>query len=163
MRKLVDILMLGGLAMLLMAACSRDKKPEAYQGSMLEDLPFVYKMTVQQGNIITEEMVDRLELGMNKRQVQFILGTPLLTDFFRTDRWDYTYTIQRGHEPMEIRYLTLFFQDDALARIDGDIRPNPARAQSREPEQMVVSVPDHEERKGLVTRSLEAIGLERKD
>ena len=64
---------------------------------------------------------------------------------------------------MEIRYLTLFFQDDALARIDGDIRPNPARAQSREPEQMVVSVPDHEERKGLVTRSLEAIGLERKD
>jgi outer membrane protein assembly factor BamE len=88
----------------------------------------------------------------------------LLTDFFQTDRWDYTYTIQRGHDPMEIRYLTLYFQDDdSLARIEGDIRPNPARAESREPQEMVVSVPDYQERKGLITRSLEAIGLEPKE
>lgn len=100
---------------------------------------------------------------MNKRQVQFLLGTPVLTDFFQTDRWDYTYTIQRGHDPMEIRYLTLHFQEDSLARIEGDIRPNPARAQARAPEEMVVSVPDYQERKGLIKRSLEAVGLKPND
>ena len=163
MRNLVYISILGGLVALATTGCSRDKKPEEYRGSVLEDLPFVYKMTVQQGNIITEEMVDRLELGMNKRQVQFLLGTPLLTDFFQTNRWDYTYTIQRGHDPMEIRYLTLYFQDENLARIEGDIRPNPARAEARAPQEMVVTVPDYQERKGLVKRSLETIGLEPKD
>jgi outer membrane protein assembly factor BamE len=163
MRKLLPISILGCLVALGVAGCSRDKKPEEYRGSVLEDLPFVYKMTVQQGNIITEEMVDRLEPGMTKRQVQFLLGTPVLTDFFRTDRWDYTYTIQRGHQPMEIRYLTLFFQDDSLVRITGDIQPNPARARERVPEEMVVAVPDYQERKGLITRSLQAIGLEPKD
>jgi outer membrane protein assembly factor BamE len=161
MRKLLHVLILAWLTALATTGCSRDTKPDEYRGSVLEDLPFVYRMTVQQGNIVTEEMVDRLELGMNKRQVQFVLGTPLLTDFFRTDRWDYTYTIQRGHQPMEIRYLTLHFSDDELTRIEGDIRPDPTRA--REPEQVVVSVPDHEEKKGFIRRSLDAIGLERKD
>jgi outer membrane protein assembly factor BamE len=120
-------------------------------------------MTVQQGNIITEEMVDRLELGMTKRQVQFLLGTPLLTDFFQTDRWDYTYTIQRGHDPMEIRYLTLYFQDDSLVRASMGTSARIRRAPASEPEEMVVSVPDYQERKGLITRSLEAIGLEPKE
>lgn len=163
MRNPLYIPILGCLVVLMGVGCSRDKKPDEYRGSVLEDLPFVYRMTVQQGNIITEEMVDRLELGMNKRQVQFLLGTPVLTDFFQTDRWDYTYTIQRGHDPMEIRYLTLHFQEDSLVRIDGDIQPNPARAQARVPEEMVVSVPDYQERKGLIKRSLEAVGLEPKD
>jgi outer membrane protein assembly factor BamE len=130
---------------------------------MLEELPFVYKMTVQQGNIITEEMVDQLELGMTKRQAQFILGTPLLTDFFQTDRWDYTYTIQRGHGPLEIRYLTLFFADDTLVRVEGDIQPDPARAMARPEEETVVTVPDREERTGLLTRALNAVGLNRAD
>ncbi|MCG6896876.1 MAG: outer membrane protein assembly factor BamE [Thiocapsa sp.] len=163
MPTLLQVLLLGWLVVSGTAGCSWGKKPDQYRGSVLEQLPFVYKMTVQQGNIITEEMVDGLELGMTKRQVQFLLGTPVLTDFFRTDRWDYTYTIQRGHQPMEIRYLTLHFSEDSLARIEGDIRPDPARTQGREPAEMVVSVPDHEERKGFIKRSLEAVGLERKD
>ncbi|WP_246221592.1 outer membrane protein assembly factor BamE [Marichromatium bheemlicum] len=127
---------------------------------MLENLPFVYKMTVQQGNIITEEMVDQLQPGMTRRQVQYLLGTPLLTDFFHSNRWDYTYTIKRGHQPMEVRYLTLFFEEDSLVRIEGDIKPDPVRAQSREPREILVKVPDHEGRKGLVERGLEAVGLE---
>jgi outer membrane protein assembly factor BamE len=163
MRKPIFIPLLCCLVVLVAAGCSKEKKPEEYRGSVLEDLPFVYKMTVQQGNIITEEMVDQLELGMSKRQVQFLLGTPLLTDFFQTDRWDYTYTIQRGHDPMEIRYLTVHFQDDSLTRVDGDIRPNPARAEARVPEETLVSVPDYQDRKGLVGRSLDAIGLSKDD
>jgi outer membrane protein assembly factor BamE len=120
-------------------------------------------MTVQQGNIITEEMVDQLQLGMTKSQVRYLLGTPLLTDFFHTDRWDYTYTIRRGHQDMEVKTLTLHFQDEALARIEGDLRPDPNRAAARQPTEIVVSVPDYKERKGLIRRGLEIIGVETAD
>ncbi len=148
---------------LALNGCGGEEKPDEYQTSMLEDLPFVYKMTVQQGNIITEEMVDGLQPGMTKRQVRYLLGTPLLTDFFHADRWDYVYTIRRGHEDMQSKKLTLYFQDDALTRIEGTMRPDPTRAASREPAEIVVDVPDYKERKGLIRRSLEVIGAEPKD
>ncbi len=151
------------LAVLALGACGGEEKPDEYQSSMLEDLPFVYKMTVQQGNILTEEMVDGLQLGMTKRQVRYLLGTPLLTDFFHADRWDYVYTIRRGHEDMQSKKLTLYFQDDALARIEGTMRPNPSRAAGREPAEILVDVPDYTQRKGLIRRSLEAIGVEPTD
>jgi outer membrane protein assembly factor BamE len=146
-----------------LAACSGETKPDEYQRSALEDLPFVYKMTVQQGNIITEEMLDQLRPGMTKTQVRYLLGTPVLTDFFNIDRWDYTYTIRRGHQDMEVKTLTLFFQDDALVRTEGDLRPNPDRAAAREPEEIVVTVPDYKKRKGLFRRGLEVIGLDPAD
>lgn len=160
MRKLLTCLVptLVAIAAVALAGCAGEEKTDDYQTSMLEDLPFVYKMTVQQGNIVTEEMVDQLQPGMTKRQVQYLLGTPLLTDFFNTDRWDYVYTMRRGHRSMERRRLTVFFQDDALVRIDGDLKPNPARAAARQPQEIVVEVPDYEKRKGLLGRGLEAIG-----
>jgi outer membrane protein assembly factor BamE len=165
MRKLLTRFapLLFALAALWLAGCGGEEKPDEYQTSMLEDLPFVYKMTVQQGNILTEEMVDGLEPGMTKRQVRYLLGTPLLTDFFHTDRWDYVYTIRRGHQDMQEKKLTLYFQDDALVRIEGTMRPDPARAAKREPTEIVVDVPDYKERKGLIRRSLEVIGIERAD
>ncbi|MFZ0790586.1 MAG: outer membrane protein assembly factor BamE [Chromatiaceae bacterium] len=151
------------LTVLVLGGCGGEEKPDEYQTSMLEDLPFVYKMTVQQGNILTEEMVDGLQLGMTRNQVRYLLGTPLLTDFFHTDRWDYVYTIRRGHEDMQSKKLTLYFQDDALTRIDGTMRPDPTRAAGREPTEILVDVPDYKERKGLIRRSLEVIGVEPKD
>lgn len=147
----------------ILVGCAGEEMPDEYQRSSLERLPFVYKMTVQQGNIVTEEMVDQLQPGMTKRQVRYLLGTPLLTDFFNTDRWDYTYTIRRGHQEMEIKTLTLHFEDDSLVRIEGDLRPDPNRAAAREPKEIVVSVPDYKERKGLIRRGLEVIGLEPAD
>lgn len=163
MRKSFSLTMILCLAVFTASGCAREKQPDVSPVSMLEDLPFVYRMTVQQGNILTEEMVDALKLGMTRRQVVFVLGTPLLTDFFHADRWDYVYTIQRAHQPMEQRVLTLHFQDDALVRMDGDIRPNPQRDEARERQEIVVSVPDYQERKGLVTRGLQAMGFEPKD
>ena len=156
----------GALALLVaasVAGCSGEEKPDEYQTSVLEDLPFVYKMTVQQGNILTEEMVDQLQPGMTRRQVQYVLGTPPLTNFFHTDRWDYLYTIRRGHQDMEQKKLTLFFEEDALVRIEGTLRPDPARAAAREPADIIVEVPDHEGRKGIFRRGLEAVGLEPRD
>jgi outer membrane protein assembly factor BamE len=155
------------LALLAVAAspgCAREKKDDEYRSSVLSDLPFVYKMTVQQGNIITEEMVDQLQLGMNKSQVRYLLGTPLLADMFHTDRWDYTYTIQRGHQPMRTERLTLFFADDALTRINGPMQPNPDRLLAAEDErEVVISVPDWRNNEGLINRALNSIGLESKE
>ena len=140
--------------------CSGSEKKSEYRSSALEKLPFVYKMTVQQGNIITEETVDRLEPGMSKSQVRFLLGTPMLQDMFHTDRWDYTYTIRRGHKDMQKTRLTLFFQDDALVRVDGDLRPNQQRAATREPEEMIVSVPDWQDDRGFIAKTFDKIGVE---
>lgn len=161
MRKLLDCLIptLVAVAAANLVGCAGEDKPDEYQTSRLEDLPFVYRMTVQQGNILTDDMVDQLQPGMTKRQVQYLLGTPLLTDFFNTDRWDYVYTIQRGHSSMERRKLTVFFQEDALVRIEGDMKPNAERAATRERQEIVVSVPDYEKRKGFIGRSLEAVGV----
>lgn len=157
MQKVLICLMLGAT---LVAGCAGREKAPQYRDSRLSDLPFVYRMTVQQGNIVTEEMIDRLELGMTKNQVLYLLGTPVLTDIFHTDRWDYTYTIRRGHQDMETKRLTLFFEGDALARISGDIRPDPQRAATREPSEMIVSVPDWEDNRGFFSRTLSRVGLE---
>ncbi len=131
---------------------------------MLSNLPFVYKMTVQQGNIVTERMVNQIQLGMNREQVRFVLGTPLLTDMFHIDRWDYLYTIRRGHAPMETKRLTLWFEDDQLVSIDGFTRPNPAEALAAfEEETVIVEVPDWQDDRGIISRALNAVGVETAD
>jgi outer membrane protein assembly factor BamE len=145
---------------LVLTGCAGEEKADDYQESPLEDLPFVYKMTVQQGNIITEEMVDNLQPGMSKRQVRYLLGTPPLNDFFHENRWDYTYTVQRGHKEMQIKRLTLYFQDDALVRVEGDMRPDAGRAATRAPREIVVEVPDYQGKKGIFRRTLEKVGLD---
>ncbi len=162
MRKLL-IPVATGLA-LLASGCANKEKSDEYRGSMLNNLPFVYQMTVQQGNIVTEEMVSQLEPGLTKTQVQFLLGTPLLADMFHIDRWDYIYTIRRGHQPMEAKRLTLWFQDDALVKIEGNPKPDMSRPQAIEEErEIVVKVPDWQDNRGLINRTLNTIGLETAD
>jgi outer membrane protein assembly factor BamE len=157
MQKVLICLTLGAT---LAAGCAGREQAPQYRDSRLSHLPFVYRMTVQQGNIVTEEMVDRLQPGMTKNQVLYLLGTPVLADIFHTDRWDYTYTIRRGHQEMETKRLTLFFEGDELARVTGDLRPDPQRAAEREPSEMIVSVPDWEDNRGLFSRTLSRVGLE---
>ena len=115
---------------------------------------------MQQGNIVTEEMVDRLEPGMSKSQVRFLLGTPMLTDLFHTDRWDYTYTIRRGHDETQFTRLTLRFQDDELVQVEGDLRPDPNRAARREPGDLLVSVPDWNDDRGFFAKTASKLGIE---
>lgn len=92
-------------------------------GCSLEWLPFVYKLDIHQGNVASQEMVDQLRPGMTKRQVAFIMGTPLLADPFHDDRWDYLYSNQPGGEPRVQRSVTLVFKEDELAGLQGDFRP----------------------------------------
>ena len=147
-------------ATLTVAGCSTPEKESVYKSSALEKLPFVYKMTIQQGNIVTEEMVDRLEPGMSKSQVRFLLGTPMLADLFHADRWDYTYTIRRGHDEMQLTRLTLLFQEDALVRVEGDLRPDPSRAAQREPGDLLVAVPDWEDNRGFIAKTASKLGMD---
>jgi outer membrane protein assembly factor BamE len=81
-----------------------------------------YRIDIQQGNYVSQEMVSKLKRGMSKEQVRFILGTPLVTDIFHADRWDYVYSLERPGEPRVQRRLAVFFQDDRLARLDGDVQ-----------------------------------------
>lgn len=85
----------------------------------------VYVPDVQQGNVITQEMVNQLKVGMNRRQVQFILGTPLIMDPFHQDRWDYYYSLKRGKKYRAKRTLSLFFKGDELTEIRGNVRVKP--------------------------------------
>ena len=80
-----------------------------------------YKIEIQQGNYVSQEQVSQLKTGMTKDQVRFILGTPLLTDVFHAERWDYVYWREASDGKRESRRLALFFADGRLERVDGDI------------------------------------------
>lgn len=82
-----------------------------------------YKMDIQQGNYVTQQMVAKLKPGMTRAQVRFILGTPLVVDMFRTNRWDYVYMFEKRGRLTEQRKVTVIFEDDKLARVEGDVVP----------------------------------------
>ena len=89
-----------------------------------------YKIEIQQGNYVTQEMASQLKPGMTREQVRTTLGTPLLTDIFHADRWDYVYTRETADGKREQRKLAVFFAQDKLARVEGDVVPaaQPAEA-----------------------------------
>ena len=89
----------------------------------LVGFPGIYRINVEQGNIIDQEKVDKLKIGMSRRQVRFILGTPMLEDSFNTDRCDYTHTIRNGNKSILDENLTVFFEGEKLIRISGDFTP----------------------------------------
>lgn len=80
-----------------------------------------YKIDVRQGNYITQEMVAQLKAGMTRDQVRFVLGTPLLTDIFHADRWDYVYRFKPGRGEVQQRRLSAFFEGNTLVRVAGDV------------------------------------------
>ena len=99
MRNILTILLLGGLAL---SGCS------------------VYRIDVQQGNVMEVDQTSQIRPGMSKQQVSFIMGTPMIQDPFHQDRWDYIYTLTPGNRKAkrENYYLTLIFEDDILASIE---------------------------------------------
>jgi outer membrane protein assembly factor BamE len=102
------------IALLLLGGCQAPSMPS---------LPTLtpYKMDIQQGNVVTQEMVEKLKPGMTPSQVRFILGTPLVVDAFHKDRWDYVYRFSKAGTLQETRRIVIVFKDDKLARIEGDV------------------------------------------
>ena len=143
------------IASLLLAACSGDP--------IVNRLPWVYRIDIQQGNVISQDALNQVRLGMNKRQVQFIPGTPLLADPFHAERWDYFYDYRPGTdgegEPEKQR-VSLFFEDDKLTRMAGSMEPQPAGTTPETPRQVTVTVPPQEiEEPGILTRLWRWIGF----
>ena len=83
----------------------------------------VYKIDINQGNYLSQDMVDKLKVGMTRQQVRLVLGTPLVTSAFRDNRWDYVYEFSRQGKLREHRQFTVWFADDKLARWEGDEMP----------------------------------------
>lgn len=89
------------------------------------EFPGVYKISIPQGNIITQEMIDQLRPGMTRRQVIFVMGTPLVRDPYHQDRWDYVYNFQPGGGIRGQEKITVFFVDQELVSFSGDFSPTP--------------------------------------
>ena len=85
----------------------------------------IHQIDIQQGNVVTPELVAQLKPGMDKKQVIFILGDPLVTDIFHHDRWDYVYLLQPHKGKKEHYHLSLYFEDDKLVRVEDDTPPPP--------------------------------------
>ena len=83
----------------------------------------VYRMDINQGNYITQDMVDRLKVGQTRQQVRLALGTPLVQSSFHENRWDYVYQFRQRGRIVESRQFAVFFVDDKLARWEGDEMP----------------------------------------
>jgi len=126
----------------------------------LADWSLMYRPNVQQGNVVTQEMIDKVRIGMDKRQVRYALGSPMLVDVFHQDRWDYVYTFGRGSKPKEIARTAMIFEDERLVRIEGELQPRPANEQPEPKKELLVSVPDHEAANlPLFERAVRAVGL----
>lgn len=87
------------------------------------EFPWVYKVDIEQGNIIEQEKVDQLVPGLTTSQVRFLLGSPLVADTFNQNRWDYIYNISKAGEEKTQERLTLYFKDDRLEYFTGDFLP----------------------------------------
>jgi outer membrane protein assembly factor BamE len=104
-------LLLVAASSVLIAAC-------AYKPSFINE----YKIDIQQGNVLTQEMVAQLKPGQTRDQVRFLLGTPMVADIFHQQRWDYVYRYQSGQTgDVESRKFAVFFDADGrLERVSGD-------------------------------------------
>ena len=136
-----------------------------------------HRIEIQQGNLVTQEMVSQLKPGMSKEQVRFVLGTPLVTDIFHADRWDYVYLRELPGGKREQRRLAVHFEDGRLARVDGDVMPAAPASKEvgkavAEPEKKPVVEPEkkpateaekksvaEEPQRGLFDRILEKLGF----
>ena len=83
----------------------------------------IYKLPTRQGNVIEQKQLDLLQLGMTRDQVKFLLGTPLVTDVFHGDRWDYVFRLRRGNGELITSHVTVFFKENKLDKVDGTLLP----------------------------------------
>jgi len=88
----------------------------------------VFRIDVQQGNLLEEDAVNQVNVGMSRSAVQFLLGTPMVADAFHSDRWDYAYYLRRGRSRQTTqRWLVVYFEDDRVVRLERDLELEPAR------------------------------------
>ncbi|MFK7955573.1 MAG: outer membrane protein assembly factor BamE [Lysobacterales bacterium] len=92
----------------------------------------IYKIDIQQGSVLDQDMVNDLRPGMTKRQVSLVMGTPAVASPFRQDRWNYVNTFSRRGGPEELKTLSLLFEDNRLVKIEGDYLPEDSDLETEE-------------------------------
>lgn len=107
---------------------------------VLEHLPGVYTIDIKQGNIIDQDMIDQLHPNMSKRQVLYIMGSPMLSDYFHKQRWDYIYSVRKNGDQEIAKRVALLFNGDNLVGIEGDFKPN-ATVAIKPSKEMTVDIP----------------------
>ena len=144
-----DTLLAAAAVAAAVAAAGCTKLPEM-------PIPGLYRTDIRQGNALDDAALARLEPGMARSRVLHLLGTPAIDDVFHADRWEYVYSFAPGGEASEWRRITLYFEDDRLARVEGEVPP--ADAVASEPEAAkVVRVPPRPPEKGIFRRALRKI------
>ncbi|MBK7564139.1 MAG: outer membrane protein assembly factor BamE [Propionivibrio sp.] len=130
-----------------------------------------YKIDVQQGNVLTQDMVSQLKPGLTKDQVRFVLGTPVLMDMFHANRWDYVYWLKKGSTGTVVmrKFSTYFDSYDRLERVTGDVTAAQASDETVEVESKVREIDlgsisaDSEapplEEKGFFGKMMESVGF----
>lgn len=87
----------------------------------------VYRIDIQQGNLLAEETIDQVEVGMSRSAVEFLLGTPMVADSFHAGRWDYPYYLKLGRsDDIMQRWIVVYFEDDRVSRIERDLTLEPS-------------------------------------
>jgi len=94
------------LSVLLLSSCS---------------IPRIFQVVISQGNLVDQEMLDKLEIGMTESQVKFVMGTPLISDTFYPNRWDYFTSVTQGENSYTNQKITLYFKDNKLVSWKGEI------------------------------------------
>ena len=84
--------------------------------------PGVYRIDVAQGNLLDEQKVAEVKIGMEPRQVRYLLGTPLITDTFNQDRWDYFYSVKQGKNTTVEHHLSVFFEAGRVVELKNNIK-----------------------------------------
>lgn len=108
--------------------------------TILEHLPGVYTIDIKQGNIIDQDMIDQLRPNMTKKQVLYIMGSPMVNDFLHKQRWDYVYTTRQEGDLTIDKRIALFFKGDNLVSIEGDFKPDTS-VKARVSKEVTVDVP----------------------
>jgi outer membrane protein assembly factor BamE len=85
--------------------------------------PGVHRITIQQGNVITQQMVDKLRPGMTRSQVKYVLGNPLISDPLNINKWNYYYSNKTAHDEQVNRLLYIYFVDNRLSYFSGHYLP----------------------------------------
>ena len=110
-------------------------------------VPFVHRIDIQQGNVVTQEMVAQLRLGMDKKKVRYVMGTPIVQDTFHARRWDYIYTFLEGGGDIERRVVTVVFNEDGrLVNVEGDVTAALGRLEVDKHQDTSVRVPGEYEK-----------------
>jgi len=106
------------LLAVLVAGCSSWSTGDSVLGMVSP-----HRIDIQQGNVVTQEQLARVKPGMNRLQVRDTMGSPLLTDAFHPDRWDYIFTLRQSGKPLQRRNVVLLFEGDVLKSIDAPELP----------------------------------------